>query len=1325
MVERIEGMSIGMDLDSIAVERGLTGLKDRLKTVNAEMRNQLSVFDRADKSVDKYTTIIDNLSEKIKIQEKIVASTKAEFEKMTAEYGAGSKEAEKAKRAYENQSTSLNNMKRSLTRTTDDLEKFRKEQAKQDSTWTKMSNGAKDYAKKLDTIAEKTKTVGDGLTTGLTVPLVGISGLLLKQASDAESSQARVQTALGLTTDEAKQLSDAITNVYEAGWGESFDNVEETAKAVVTQLGYIDDPQQLSNIIKNAQMLADTFGMDTNEALRGVNALMETYGMTAEEAFDYMTVGAQNGLDKTQELGDNLSEYAPLLADAGYEADEMFAALQAGLDAGAYNLDKVNDLIKEFSIRVGDGTIKTAVEEMGGEWQSLYDTWEASGGTVDELFRLLGDKLAGIKDPMEKQNALTTIWGSLGEDAGAKVVEAVAGATDSYNDVNGAAKNASDTMEQTFGERFQSLMREAGDSLLPIGNTLMDMAEDYLPKLDKAVQETSEWIAGLDEDTVQLAIGIGGVLLVAGPTLSLLANGVTIISGLAGAFSATSAVIAGAGGFTALMTGTILPIGATLAAITGLTWYMNQDAFQAFDGFGNKVSDTTDDAVTDYINMSSETTTELDLMFIRQEEITDEKAAVLTGKFDSLYGTIKKAAEDNFTEQTTILTDFFAETGVLTDENETNILAKMQENYLNRETALNEYNDRATEIVNTANEENRSLTQAEYDELAYLQKIAQDYALTELSASEEEQLVLRETMSQMKDEIDAETAANTVKRSMEARDQVIADANTKYEEVVAAAIYQRDEMGTLTAEEADKIIAEAGRQRDGAVEKAQNMHSEVIKAARAQSGEHVNEVNWATGEIMSKWDTMMVSIVNGMWNLPGKMGNALSGQSWRVQNAIQGMMNAGITKVEKGVNSMIRAMNVIFEALDSDISFSRVTLPRVGFSDSPSTQQSGNMAYANGTGIGGHPGGPAIVGDGGMKELIALPSGEMFMSPDTDTMIDLPKGTQVFSGPDTKQFMNAIGIPKYANGIGSKIWEWLGNGAESLLNNTLGALGLSAPSKAGNFGNLANSAFNMIKNESISFLGNKIDDFFASFTGPLGGGASAWAPIVQQAASMMGESISGSELAGILAQIQRESGGNQKIIQSSAVVDVNTLSGNPAKGLLQYIPQTFAAYAVPGHNNIFSGLDQLLAFFNNTNWRNDLPYGQSGWGPSGATKYATGGLVNHGLYELGEEGYPEWIIPTNPGRRSQAMKLLALANKDVQGNARPEDFGNVGSAYDTSVDMTETNELLKALINMVAQGHVINADGKAIADVTYGHITNNLQRETNRTSIMNMKGGLA
>lgn len=167
-------------------------------------------------------------------------------------------------------------------------------------------------------------------------------------------------------------------------------------------------------------------------------------------------------------------------------------------------------------------------------------------------------------------------------------------------------------------------------------------------------------------------------------------------------------------------------------------------------------------------------------------------------------------------------------------------------------------------------------------------------------------------------------------------------------------------------------------------------------------------------------------------------------------------------------------------------------------------------------------------------------------------------------------------------------------------------------------------------------------------TGP-GESNTNWASQIQKAAKQMKEKISQSELNGILAQIQRESGGNQNIVQSSAVWDINMANGNPAQGLLQYIPSTFAAYAVPGYNNIRNGYHQLLAFFNNSNWRRDLPYGRSGWGPSGHRRFENGGwITKHMMYEGGENGNPEVVVPVSKPRR--AIELIGQAISYMMSN---------------------------------------------------------------------------
>lgn len=208
-----------------------------------------------------------------------------------------------------------------------------------------------------------------------------------------------------------------------------------------------------------------------------------------------------------------------------------------------------------------------------------------------------------------------------------------------------------------------------------------------------------------------------------------------------------------------------------------------------------------------------------------------------------------------------------------------------------------------------------------------------------------------------------------------------------------------------------------------------------------------------------------------------------------------------------------------------------------------------------------------------------------------------------------------------------------------------------------------------------------------------GGGKKApskWKGTIKKAAKKMKVNLSGSELNGIVKQIARESNGDAGVTQGN-IGDINNLKGTPAQGLLQYVPSTFKSYAVKGHKNIKSGYDQLLAFFNNSRWRQNLPYGKSGWSPNGSRRFATGGLIqNSGLYNLAEEGYSEWVIPTDPNRRTDAMKLLALAAKDIEGskgkkNKRPSNFSS--ASVRSNNDNTEI--LLQMIENQQSQINVL------------------------------------
>lgn len=287
------------------------------------------------------------------------------------------------------------------------------------------------------------------------------------------------------------------------------------------------------------------------------------------------------------------------------------------------------------------------------------------------------------------------------------------------------------------------------------------------------------------------------------------------------------------------------------------------------------------------------------------------------------------------------------------------------------------------------------------------------------------------------------------------------------------------------------------------------------------------------------------------------------------------------------------------------------------------------------------------------------------------------------------------------------------NGQHVNVGDTLGTSGNTGSSTG------AHLHYEMNKHGKGSMTGNSIDPVkwlkSHNGSGSKNKKASAWKDDIKRAAKQMKVSLKGNDLNNIISLINAESGGNAGITQGN-IGDINNRNGNPAKGLLQYIPQTFSAYAMKGHKNIKNGYDQLLAFFNNKYWRSQFnPNG--GWSPSGPRRFAHGGMIKkHGLYEAGEGNREEMILPLT--NKVRAMQLIEQAKSfmGVSDNGDISVSGESGSNDIIAQLMKQNNQLLQSLISVVESKELVVDE-----DSLVNGVNNRQGNQYNRKSYHNGK----
>jgi phage-related minor tail protein len=587
------------------------------------------------------------------------------YQKAKNENGEMSAEAAKAETAYNKQAESVSKLKVAMNETEGYMGKLENAIHANSTALSEIADGTRDAVTGLSNVGDAAAGTGDKLDdiskkvqggnliqaaenfSGVGDKIIDMGGKAVQSFQSIEDAVIKVNARFGETGDAAKTNEKLIRDVYESGVGDSLDSVANAVILVKDNLKDLNETD-MNKVVSQGLILEDTYGIDMAESIRGVNSLMQHFGIDASDAMNLLVAGTQGGLDKTNELGDNLAEYSGKFAEAGYSAQEYFQLLQNGLDNGAYNLDKVNDAINEVTTRIADGTIADSMSKInektgeleassvgwGNNVEDVFRQWQQGGATQKQVVDAIVADIQNTESQQDKLNKAALAFGTMAEDGSMKFISSLTSVGDVYTDVSGKADELQENTT-TSSQQIEAAIRKIQDALAPMGGAIADIAVSLAPLVETvagAVGKFSELpqpmqtvilaisgiLVGLSKIAPVLAslkaIGIGSALATVGSTITG-----TVIPAIGGALVAAAPVVAVIAGIAAAVVGVIAVIknwssimdwmkehiGKAIDAVKGFFGSMADKIGEVKDKVVSKVTELKDKAVEKFNNLKT------------------------------------------------------------------------------------------------------------------------------------------------------------------------------------------------------------------------------------------------------------------------------------------------------------------------------------------------------------------------------------------------------------------------------------------------------------------------------------------------------------------------------------------------------------------------------------------------------------------------------------------------------------------------------------------------------------------------------------------------
>jgi phage-related minor tail protein len=358
-----------------------------------------------------------------------------------------------------------------------------------------------------------------GAVIGAGAAIAGGIILGIKQGLAIEAERDLFSAKTGFDEATSARFGRAAGEAYANAWGTSIADNLDTARVALEQ-GLINRDsieRDVEAVIASLSGISQIMEADIPTAARAAGQLIKTgLAGNAQQAFDVLVAGYQNGADASHDLLDTLVEYPTHFRDLGLSAQDAVGLLTQGLKGGAFNADKVADSLKELTIRVkdlGDKNAGEALKKIGLGHEDMARKFAEGGPAAREGLQQILNGLRGVEDPAARAQLAVALFGTQAEDmAGALASLDLSTAAQQLGGIEGAAgaaDRALATMSDNTSTKIESAKRNIEVAMDGIKGALAEAFGDEISGVADWVSKNRAPLMQFFLDVMNGALDVG------------------------------------------------------------------------------------------------------------------------------------------------------------------------------------------------------------------------------------------------------------------------------------------------------------------------------------------------------------------------------------------------------------------------------------------------------------------------------------------------------------------------------------------------------------------------------------------------------------------------------------------------------------------------------------------------------------------------------------------------------------------------------------------------------------------------------------------------